>query len=83
MTILQNPLTNKMSALSLMQSRSPSPTPRPQSPSPGPTSQFVQTINNHEAEVKTEVTVELFLIPLIPDPLLKRLSIPAHQEMVV
>ena len=38
MTILQNPLTNKMSALSLMQSRSPSPTPRPQSPSPGPTS---------------------------------------------
>ena len=39
MTILQNPLTNKMSALSLMQSRSPSPTARPQSPSPGLTSQ--------------------------------------------
>ena len=38
MTILQNPLTNKMSALSLMQSRSPSPIPRPRTPSPGPTS---------------------------------------------
>ena len=43
----------------------------------------MQTINNHEAEVETEVTVELFLITLIPDPFLKRLSIPAHQEMVV
>ena len=38
MTILQNPLTNKMSALSLMQSRSPSPILRPWTPSPGPTS---------------------------------------------
>ena len=38
MTILQNPLTNKMSALSLMQSRSPSAIPRPRTPSPGPTS---------------------------------------------
>ena len=38
MTILQNPLTNKMSALSLMQSRSPSPILRPQTPSPGSTS---------------------------------------------
>ena len=38
MTILQNPLINKMSALSLMQSRSPSPIPRPLTPSPGPTS---------------------------------------------
>ena len=38
MTILQNPLTNKMSALSLMQSRSPSPILRPRTPSPGPTS---------------------------------------------
>ena len=36
MVIIQNPITNKMSALSLMQSRSPSPTPRPRSPSPGP-----------------------------------------------
>lgn len=36
MTIIQNPLTNKMSALSLMQSRSPSPTPRTRSPSPAP-----------------------------------------------
>ena len=38
MTILQNPLANKMSTLSLMQSRSPSPIPRPRTPSPGPTS---------------------------------------------
>ena len=38
MTILQNPLTNKMSALSLMQSRSPSPILRPRTLSPGPTS---------------------------------------------
>ena len=39
MTILQNPLTNKMSALALMQSTSPSPspTPRPWSPSLGST----------------------------------------------
>ena len=36
MIIIQNPIASKMSALSLMQSRSPSPTPRPRSPSPGP-----------------------------------------------
>ena len=36
MTIIQNPVTNKMSALSLLQSHSPSPQPHPQSPSPGP-----------------------------------------------
>ena len=36
MTIIQNPITNKISTLSLLESRSPSPTPRPRPSSPGP-----------------------------------------------